>query len=377
MIRILTYNTWHGLTGAGTITIGELESAERRELRWQMQSRNLKFWNFDVVGLQEVNPLGPKMNDLGRDLDRNWIATIDNEGIKIGGVGLPLNLSSGLGLLFPKHWELLQAEEWLLSGQKIQSSHRVLMACGADSAILQAAKSLRIPLMDSLSSGWCLQWQEARKALAVRVRGAGIEWLFVNLHLHHKLEWTSDLEKNLLLHFAKWKNPEVLAILKSKLAEGDLRRASELTVLLENLKRLVSEFHSIERIVLMGDFNASPQSEVAQRLTKEGFLDLGSKLETPSPTWTAEENGQNHRYLEGFHFAHPIEDLDVSESQRGELREVLLKQECLPRRIDQIWVKAHASASVDFSHMTCWIPRELSYSGLQKGSDHLPFATKF
>ena len=105
-LKIVTYNTWYGLDGHGLLKMGEYEDAKIRAKRLDLLIEGLKELKPDIIFLQEVNPVGRMPGKLKKALGYSAISKIYNGGIKIFGLGIPVNLNMGLVILAKKELKL-------------------------------------------------------------------------------------------------------------------------------------------------------------------------------------------------------------------------------------------------------------------------------
>ena len=95
-LKVLTINVWSGLDYTGTIRVGEYESAETRRARFLSLVTQVKELSPDVIFVQEANPVARYAAKLASALSMDEIHQLVNGGIKIGGLGIPVNLDEGL-----------------------------------------------------------------------------------------------------------------------------------------------------------------------------------------------------------------------------------------------------------------------------------------
>ncbi len=318
-MRFLTFNLWHGLKPSGAVAFEALEPEGRRLLREQLQIDVIKAVGADVCFFQEVNPVGRRSQELSCALAKDAEYQPDLVGTKIFGFGLPLNLNSGL----------------------------VTMASSTLGLKWVKAVSLSRP-----GTRWVRQWgsyqlSEERFALFCETMVPG--WgrvLLVNTHLHHGLEPTPEfcseldaLAKNLEL------SPTLVSELKTRLAAGVARRRQELNEVLRTLSQLQGRY---EVVVLAGDFNAQPESELFVKLRELGFSDAWADHYPKGGglTFDCENNQANHVFQSQFPLSVKVEDLSFSPEVRDSLVAFLRRQETRPRRIDYIWYRGSSRMKV-------------------------------
>lgn len=329
---VATWNVWHGLAEKQILRFREFEEPERRSQRWTLATQELQrlLASSDssangsgakakgaarkprsasgVFFLQELNPV----ESLGAALQATFpgsqfFGRIDQGGIKLFGVGLPLNLATGLGTLLvgeSKSQDLSQHDlrlsgSWGFSGAQF-SFHTT----------------------------------ELRYAQFTKVMTPALgRVLFVNTHLHHGFE-----------RFAK-----LMRVLDEAVASGSIsadesqrllpfldgardRRLAEVDRLIGAIEHLTGD---CDGVIVGGDFNASPESGAYKQMLLSGYHDLQArfaKAEKSADTWDPVSNQANHR-LQGS-FAFPLPTFGNSEFQS-----VYRKFDSFPRRIDFLFAK--------------------------------------
>ncbi|HUX93666.1 MAG TPA: hypothetical protein VMV36_07655, partial [Ignavibacteriaceae bacterium] len=96
--------------------MGEYETSERKELRFNLLLHQLRIIKPDVIFLQEANPVGKYSSRLADSLCFYEIHQVCNAGIKLGTIGLPLNLKEGIAILADKKLHLKYFDVWKLGG---------------------------------------------------------------------------------------------------------------------------------------------------------------------------------------------------------------------------------------------------------------------
>lgn len=311
-MRFLTFNLWHGLAPNGPVAFKALEPVERRNLREQLQLKTVHDLQPDVCFFQEANPAARRVEDFSAVLEAEGFFQPDLVGLKLFGVGIPLNLNSGLVTLARKKWGLKWCE----------------------------AISLSRPGMNLVHSWGSWQLKEERFAMFTETMLPG--WgkvLFVNTHLHHGLESTANFREEFDKACEELElSASMVSELKSRLAAGNKRRHQEVGVLLEKIARLERRY---EAVVMCGDFNSDPESETAESFRQAGFRDAWYEANSFDPgfTFNAEKNVANHVLQSNFPLTMTVEDLTFSSKIKDTLVGLSRKQETRSRRIDFIWFK--------------------------------------
>ncbi|MGE0528667.1 MAG: endonuclease/exonuclease/phosphatase family protein [Bdellovibrionales bacterium] len=314
-MRFLTFNLWHGLSPATPMAFEALEPGGRRALRERLQMHTLRDIAADICFLQEANPVTARARELGLALHMETRLQPDLVGVKLLGLGFPLNLNSGLVIAAQRKWGMRRISAVSLSRPGLRLVH----SWGS----WQLAEERFALLCEALLPGWG------------RV-------LLVNTHFHHGLEETPALAKELDTLVEELELPaSTVSELKERLQRGNQRREQELSVLLQALE---SHERRYEAIVIAGDLNATPESQVCMRLAREGFIDLWAAARGAEPglTFDAEKNEANHRLQARFPLSLVVEDLSFSVKIREALISLFRRQEARPRRIDYLWVRSRS-----------------------------------
>ena len=316
-MRLLTFNLWHGLSPTSPLAFTALEPEERRRLRHELQVEVLRQAQPDIAFFQEVNPVVRRAPALARALDLDYAFQPDLVGLKLFGLGLPLNLNSGLTILAARHLELRRREGFSLS----RPGPNLVQAWGS----------------------W--QLKEERFALFAEAQIPDFgRVLLVDTHLHHGLELTEDFNATVGQVGEELKlPPETLTELRGRLALGNERRLTEMGRLLKRVETLTqTSGEPFTAIILGGDFNASPSSGLSQMLRDAGYRDAWQEAHPNEPGYSfdATQNPANHLLQSEFPLTVMVEDLSFSGKVKETLLKVAREQEYRPRRIDYIWIKS-------------------------------------
>lgn len=312
-MRLLTYNLWHGLSPSSPVAFEALEPAGRLELRRQQQLKLLQELRVDVALLQEVNPYPSRVAEFKKKLGLSEAVQPDLVGLKLFGVGLPLNLNSALVTLAGASYGLKKLEGVSLSRPGTHWVHR-----------------------------WG-SWQLKEERFALLSEAMLPNWgrvLIVNTHLHHGLETTPEFLAEVDRLSDELKLSENLVVeLKSRLMAGGQRRLHEMEVLLSAVAKYQRRY---EVVLIGGDFNARPGSEVAHLLSEAGFRDVWQEANPNLDGFSFDGtvNVANHMLAEGFPLTLVVEDLSFSAKVKDALMTLARKQENSARRIDHLWVRS-------------------------------------
>lgn len=304
-LSFASLNLWHGLSSDSKLRFSYLEPKTRRNIRQELQFSQLKALQADVYFLQEVNPVWERSLEFAEKLNKVAFEQPDLAGVKLFGLGFPLNLNSGLLTLAPEKWSPRCIEALMLSGHK-----------GAKASTL-----------------YSFQLEECRYALMVEAIHPVLgKLLLVNTHLHHGLEWKESYRPEAEAWVKKYDvSASVSEELYKRLKAANSRRSYEINRLLARLSSLRSTY---QFIVLAGDLNVSPESDDFQ-----DFLDFGFHPQSQSlKTWNPQENQASHHFQAQFPPTVMVEDLTFSPTAQQELVSLIRKWEAEPRQLDYVLV---------------------------------------
>jgi endonuclease/exonuclease/phosphatase family metal-dependent hydrolase len=302
VLTFLTYNLWHGLNPVGYAKFEEYETPAGREDRLQGFLAQARALDPDVIFLQEVNPAPVLAKRIAKELGYDYVAIVDNAGLKIGSVGMPSNLRSGLAIVARKNLNLKGLGHKKLSGGQGRAS-----------------------------AFFSIQLSEFRYAHAAQITVNGKDVLLVNTHLHHGLEVTADLELAMGELVAKGTISQEYSDEAIRTGKGATkRRQGEL----KNAIALAKSVGMMNRPMLFaGDFNASPDAKELMWLKNDlGFVSV-TKDDDPATriyTWDPDKNQNSHLAAE-FKPANEYEEF---------LKQYLVKRVVLTqRRLDYIFYR--------------------------------------
>lgn len=250
-IKVLTYNTLHGLEPSG-LTVKPGESKDMRQARLTLQLDELSKVQPDVMLLQEVNPL-PDMAEayvygLKRfGLQYAQVHQVDACGVRLTPrLAVVPGLNNGLAVLVKDPLKLRKIKGLKLSGG--------LGLCG-DYAGLQTG--------------------ELRYALIAEVENpdTGRKLLAVSLHLHSGIERSAYFVQKLneAVEQGRVRREDIERIVAA--LEQDLeRRIDEIRTLVKELRRLLAEGQYFGALI-GGDFNFEPGDLEYRELEQMGLRD--------------------------------------------------------------------------------------------------------
>ncbi|MDZ4660766.1 MAG: hypothetical protein SGJ18_04030 [Pseudomonadota bacterium] len=312
--KVATFNIWHGLNGDSSINMESLEPKGRKFLRLNYQRDILRDLAVDLVFLQEVNPCPRLSKELAEHLNLDEVHQIDNAGIKLLGFGFPKKLFGGITILAQRNLGLKHVESVKLSGPRFSFCNEFLS----------------------------LQLHEHRYCLIVEVSHPSFgRILCANVHLHHGLELSLSLVKNInslreanLISQSDY--DQIMAIGRA----AQERRFHEIKTMAEAFKRIQAA-QKYQGLILAGDLNCSEESQEWQNIIDLGFSDNNIKLNGPNTnfTWNTQENKVNHDLGKNFHFPWFLNKKFTDLAARDNLRLALMDNEFRKRRIDYIFSK--------------------------------------
>jgi endonuclease/exonuclease/phosphatase family metal-dependent hydrolase len=118
-VRVLTINVWSGLTYKGIFKIGQYPDDPER--RYKRLIHDISRLSPDVIAVQEANPLPNYVKRLSLDLGYREIHHVSLCGIRLGPLGIPVNLRDGEAILVKRPWTLVDLGGKRLYGEGIAS----------------------------------------------------------------------------------------------------------------------------------------------------------------------------------------------------------------------------------------------------------------
>jgi endonuclease/exonuclease/phosphatase family metal-dependent hydrolase len=288
-----------------------LEPTGRLRLRERRQLEVIKDVDADVCFFQECNPAPRRAPEIARLMNADYNVQPDLVGLKIFGLGIPMNLNGGLVITARPHLKLRQID----------------------------AISLSRPQLNLVRKWGSWQVREERFALYSEItRPDGARTLLIDTHVHHGLEATPEVKAEIeRLGEELALSESVMTELRERLSRGNARRRLEITNLLARLDTFRDRY---DAVVLAGDFNVAPGGEVSRILTEYGFRDAWAEINPDDPgfTFDKDRNPANHLLQLSFPLTLVVEDLSFSPRIRDALLELARAEETRPRRIDYVWV---------------------------------------
>jgi len=284
-LRVVTINVWSGLNYVGTLKMGEYETKEVREARYQLLLEELKALDPDVIALNEANPLPRYARRLARDLDMDYVYAVGMGGIHIGCVGIPVNFREGDAILAKKELSMRSLGKKRLSGGGV------------------------------ITNFFTFHFSEANQVVGAVIEVNGEEVYLLNTHLHagppHE-EWFFEILAEAVIEGVF--TPEGLDEVYAKIENDQVWRQGEVDLMFEWMAEVVPEDVPV---VLMGDFNAQISAPEIQDIVEAGFIDTfgAANPGVAGYTWNPEENlniiNLYERDMEGLT---PVETVDIMDN---------------------------------------------------------------
>ncbi|MBA7598012.1 hypothetical protein ES703_05021 [subsurface metagenome] len=333
-LTFVTINVWSGLDYKGIVKMGEYESRQVRRARYRLLVEELQALDPDVIAVNEANPLPGYVRRLARDLDYDYIYNVGMSGMKIGCLGLPVNFKEGDAILARKS----------LNMRKV------------------GAKRLS-PGAGYIGNLCSLHFAESHQAIAGRISVNDQPVFIVNTHLHAGLpddqRWRREID---MIHQSGSMTDEEYQYVVEWWRSGIDRRQNEVQALLAWMRAVIPQEAPV---VLMGDFNAGPNSEEITWVQVDDFVDTWLQVHEPDDaglTWEPKENANIQAYYD------VPDPYDAAVSIYEELK-ALNRQ--VSRRIDYIFVK-----NVPGEHIVAGEVVLNHAPGSQHPSDHFGVLTK-
>lgn len=299
-LKIVTINVWSGLNYKGILKMGEYESKYIREIRNSILVNQLRSLNPDVIALQEANKLPRYANRLAKNLRMDRIYSVGLGGIRVGCLGIPTNLKEGDAILAKPEWQLKRFGTVRLSGIGI------------------------------ISNVISFHFSESNQAIIGKIVTDKGPIYIINVHAHAGLYkdiyWSQRMD--FWVDSGLYIKSDRKAVMNA-IGKDVKRRQKEIQKLLNWISKKLPQDAPV---ILLGDFNASPNQDEIQWLRDAGFLDTFSAVNGPRTsgcTWDPEDNLNIQQ-----HYQLSSPDANVTLLQR--LREENRKR---AKRIDYIFVR--------------------------------------
>lgn len=276
-LRVMILNVWSGLDYKGTLRMGEYETVEVRETRFQALVEEIRTLSPDIIGLNEANFLPDYVERLAEILGYDYIYHVGVSGLHVWRIGIPWNLKEGDAILARKDLGLKYAGRKQLSGGGF--------------------------VWNNLS----FHTQDATQLLVGKVTLGGREIYIAVTHWHsspannnHNKQLLDELKEKFGYSEKEYQRA------CSKLEHDNTWRMNEAKAMVSYLKETIPEDAPL---VVMGDFNAEIESAEMRYFLSAGFYDTYSLfLEDEGYTWNADEN-ENIKKFYRVDLEKPFEDL--------------------------------------------------------------------
>jgi endonuclease/exonuclease/phosphatase family metal-dependent hydrolase len=249
-VKVLTYNTLHGLEPSG-LTVKASESKEARQARLNLQFQQLSLVQPDVVLLQEVNPLPAMAERFVKALKTSGfqyseVHQVDACGVRVAGLAVVPDLNNGLAVLTKAPLKLRKIKGLKLSG----------------------------------GFGGCrdfigLQTGELRYALIAEIENpnTGRRFLAISLHLHSGIERNAFfIQKiNEAIEQGRIRREDFEGIVTA-MEQDQERRLDEIRVLVKEIQKLQAQGPYFG-VIIGGDFNFEPDDPEYRELERAGLRD--------------------------------------------------------------------------------------------------------
>ena len=260
-LKIVTINIWSGLNYKGILKMGEYEPKHTREIRNSILVNQLRSLNPDVIAVQEANKLPRYVNRLAENLSMDRIYSVGLAGIRVGCLGIPTNLKEGDAILAKPEWQLTRFGTVRLSGIGIISNVISLHFSESNQAIIGTIVTEKGPIY------------------------------IINVHVHAGLYkdiyWSQRMD--FWVDSGQYINSDRRAVVKA-IDKDVKRRQKEIQKLLNWISKKLPQNAPV---ILLGDFNASPNQDEIQWIRDAGFSDTFSAVNSPwtsGCTWDPEDN---------------------------------------------------------------------------------------
>ncbi len=256
-ITVVTVNAWSGLTYTGAFASGEYEDAATRRFRFDLLTAGLGQLRPDVIAIQEANPLPGFADRVAEALTYDAVSAVRQAGVRIGTVGLPVNLREGSVILADRSRGLSMVGTTQLSGPGAGRVASFQLGSGANLIASEiTVEGRRVYVLTT-------RWTPSPHADAERLRAL--------VDAYDRGELSGD---------------EYTALVRAAV-EGSERRLREARATLT----YINELAGTQPVILMGSFFALPGSPEIQLLRDAGFTDVWAAVNrTPGYTFDARTN---------------------------------------------------------------------------------------
>jgi endonuclease/exonuclease/phosphatase family metal-dependent hydrolase len=322
-VKVLTYNTLHGLEPSG-LTVKASESKEARQARLDLQFRELSVIQPDVMLLQEVNPL-PEMAKRyvkamkGFGLQYASVHQVDACGVRlVPGLAVVRGLNNGLAVLAKMPLVVRKVKGLKLSG----GFGRCHDYMGFQTGSLRYALIAEI---ENPNTGWKL--------------------LTVSLHLHSGIERSAFFLQKIdeAVEAGKARREDFEGIVAA-IEHDQERRLNEIRVLLKEIERL-NAGETYRGVLVGGDFNFEPDDPEYRELEHAGLKDIYAMSSPETEVYSIDPQRNVLAALGGRVMPSPLRAAmkRLPESLQEKILEAYQKGISEARRIDFLFLMTHPS----------------------------------
>ena len=328
---VLTFNIWSGLDYEGTLKMGEYETGEHRQKRFEILVRKLQQLRPDVICLQEVNYFPETARKIARAIKYQAYGYVGLGGIHVGPIGLPVNLREADVILVSPDFKVTSLGREQLSGE-------------------------------GFSTNWItFHFDEINQVMGLRLEKEGVTFDVFNTHLHAG----PGLAHPFINPIRKlWQQQKIgtaqYRVIYDEFQRNQNRRIREIRNAVNFIQRVST---GEDPIIFAGDFNMVPNSRENVALTSLGFTDTWKADRFLAlPTWDPQTNRNIIQY-----YTPPAPDASVLDKVIWEV-DIMKVQ-----RIDYIW-------TLDFENSMTMVEAGLFGTEAQNGvhpSDHFGYFATF
>jgi len=256
-LRVVTINVWAGLDYKGSLKMGEYQDEDTRALRTRNLVEQLKELDPEIIVVNEANKLPRYARSLSRELGYDRIYHVGLGGLRIGPIGLPVNLREGDVILAKKSLQLRRSGRKQLSGGPV-------------------------------GNFFTFHFADATQIVGGRILVAGREVYVFNTHWHASPFPTEDYFRQLAERRDSGRiDGQRYEELVKESVEGQKWRLGEARKTVAFIDKVAAK----HPVILMGDFNAVVGSEEIGVLKASGFQDAFAEVgDPPGFTWDGTEN---------------------------------------------------------------------------------------
>ncbi|MGD2271855.1 MAG: hypothetical protein PVI06_15745 [Desulfobacterales bacterium] len=263
-LKVLDINVWSGLDYVGYLKMGEYETKNIRQKRFEALVTQLKLLDPDVIGIHEANKLPEYIQRLSRELGLAAFYHVGVGGIRLGPVGLPWNLREGDAILARKSLNPMFVGRKQLSGGYV--GKRVTF-----------------------------HFEDATQVIAIRITYQNRPVYVFATHWHASLP-----DSPVILTEAKKRyeagtaGKEAYHMTLAKIQAGVSWRMAESKKTIEFIKNTVGD----KAFILMGDLNAESYSKEMGHLLSSGMIDTFRRAnpKLSGYTWDPRTNSNQIKY---------------------------------------------------------------------------------